>query len=96
MNETLRRDGAWRRGQVPYGGPIVEMDALIGVKSVRCLGCCQINHPTGEFFQQTFTPQVWEFILKGNILVFVEQKLLFMEQINNIQDVKNGLIQINH
>lgn len=48
MNETLRRDGAWRRGQVPYGGPIVEMDALIGVKCIRCLDRCQIHYPTRD------------------------------------------------
>lgn len=33
---------------MPYGGPIVEMDALIGVKCIRCLDCCQIPHPTGQ------------------------------------------------
>lgn len=39
MNETPppgmeRGGGAW----VPYGGPLVEMDALIGVKCILCLG----------------------------------------------------------
>lgn len=27
---------------VPYGLPIVEMDALIGVKCIRCLDFCQV------------------------------------------------------
>lgn len=31
---------------LPYGGPIVETDALIGVKCIACLERCQIQHPS--------------------------------------------------
>lgn len=44
---------------VPYGEPIVEMDALIGVECIRCLDPCQIQHPTGESGSKVFTREVW-------------------------------------
>lgn len=31
---------------MPYGGPIVEADALIGVKCIACLERCQNQHPS--------------------------------------------------
>lgn len=30
---------------MPYGGPIVETDALIGAKCIACLESCQNQHP---------------------------------------------------
>lgn len=38
---------------MPYGGPIVEMDALIGVKCIRCLDLSQNQHPTKQSFTRT-------------------------------------------
>lgn len=49
----MRPSAGMERGggaSVPYGGPIVEMDALIGVKCIRCLDLCQNQHPTKQSF----------------------------------------------
>lgn len=49
----MRPSAGMERGggaSVPYGGPIVEMDALIGVKCIRCLDLCQNQHPTKPKF----------------------------------------------
>lgn len=52
----MRPSAGMERGggaSVPYGGPIVEMDALIGVKCIRCLDLSQNQHPTKQSFTRT-------------------------------------------
>lgn len=49
MNEPLAGIEAGGGASVPDGGPIVVMDALIGVKCIRCLDVCQIQHPATNF-----------------------------------------------
>lgn len=56
LEAWMRPSAGIERGggaSVPYGGPIVEMDALIGVKCIRCLDLCQIQHPTSDSGNKT-------------------------------------------
>lgn len=53
LEAWMRPSAGMERGggaSVPYGGPIVEMDALIGVKCIRCSDLCQKQHPTKQSF----------------------------------------------
>lgn len=57
---------------MPYGGPIVEMDALIGEKCIRCLDFCQTQHPTSDSCSKVFTHQLGTRNEKHTFIHFIE------------------------
>lgn len=52
----MRPSAGMQRGggaSLPYGGPTVETDALIGVNGIRCLERCQNQHSANKVFTHT-------------------------------------------
>lgn len=68
LEAWMRPSAGMERGGgalVPYGGPIVEMDALIGVKCIRCLDFCQNQHPSSDS---------WSLLILTSTMVMIQKK----------------------